>query len=164
MFKLTEKWKQCIYCLFGSSYCRHHRGCSILFNNGPLINVLGSRSCLVHSRSSPCDHCRKRPALVTTTFNHGQKSLDTCAFLGRFPIHTGPTPPLTPQTTLDACIQFQLCTGWGKEELQENFERVHSFMREIKLCNEKLSLATTLVSGRERSRERAYSRKRVAWD
>ena len=37
-------------------------------------------------------------------------------------------------------------------------------MREIKLCNEKLSLATTSVSGRERSRERAYSRKRVAWD
>ena len=27
-------------------------------------------------------------------------------FLGRFPIiHTGPTPPLTPQTMLDACIQ-----------------------------------------------------------
>ena len=27
------------------------------------------------------------------------------AFLGRFPIHTSPTPPLTPQTMLDACIQ-----------------------------------------------------------
>ena len=37
-------------------------------------------------------------------------------------------------------------------------------MREIKLCNEKLSLATTSVSGRERSHERAYSRKRIAWD
>ena len=60
--------------------------------------------------------------------------------------------------------EFQLCTGWGKEELQENFERVHCFMREIKLCNEKLSLAIVPVSGRERSRERAYSRKRVAWD
>ena len=60
--------------------------------------------------------------------------------------------------------EFQLCTGWGKEELQENFERVHCFMREIKLCNEKLSLAIAPVSGRERSRERAYSRKRVAWD
>ena len=35
---------------------------------------------------------------------HGQKSWDTCAFMGRFPIHTGPTPPLTPQTMLDACI------------------------------------------------------------
>ena len=38
-------------------------------------------------------------------YNHGQKSWDTFAFLGRFPIHTGPTPPLTPQTMLDACIQ-----------------------------------------------------------
>ena len=59
--------------------------------------------------------------------------------------------------------EFQLCTGWGKKELQVNFERVHCFMREIKLCNEKLSLATTPVSERERSRERAFSRKRVAW-
>ena len=38
-------------------------------------------------------------------YNHEQKSWDTFAFLGRFPIHTGPTPPLTPQTKLDACIQ-----------------------------------------------------------
>ena len=49
--------------------------------------------------------------------NRGQKSWDTFAFLGRFPIYTGPTPPLTPQTILDACIQifseFQLCIGWG---------------------------------------------------
>ena len=37
-------------------------------------------------------------------------------------------------------------------------------MREIKLCNEKLSLAIAPVNGRERSRERAYSRERVAWD
>ena len=33
------------------------------------------------------------------------KSLRTLAFLGRFPMHAGPTPPLTPQTMLDACIQ-----------------------------------------------------------
>ena len=60
--------------------------------------------------------------------------------------------------------EFQLCTGWRKGELQEKLERVHCFMREIKLCNEKLSLTTAPVSGRESSRERAYSRKRVAWD
>ena len=46
--------------------------------------------------------------------------------------------------------KFQLCTGWGKEELQENFERVHCLMREIKLCNEKLWLSTTPVSGQPR--------------
>ena len=32
-------------------------------------------------------------------------SWDTFAFLGRFQIHTGPTPSLTQQTMLDACIQ-----------------------------------------------------------
>ena len=33
------------------------------------------------------------------------KSWDTFEFLGRFPIHTYPAPPLTPQSTLDACFQ-----------------------------------------------------------
>ena len=35
------------------------------------------------------------------------KSWDTFEFLGRFPIYTypAPAPPLTPQTTLDACFQ-----------------------------------------------------------
>ena len=37
--------------------------------------------------------------------NHGQKSWDTFAFLKRFPMDTGPTPPLTPQTMLGECIQ-----------------------------------------------------------
>ena len=40
--------------------------------------------------------------------NHEQKSWDTFAFPGRFSIHTGPTPPLIPQTMLDACIQNSL--------------------------------------------------------
>ena len=40
------------------------------------------------------------------SYNRGQKSWDTFAFLGRFPIYTGPPPPLTPQTILDACIQI----------------------------------------------------------
>ena len=37
-------------------------------------------------------------------YNHGQKSWDTFPFPGCFSIHTGPTPPLIPQTMLDACI------------------------------------------------------------
>ena len=66
------------------------------------------------------------------TYNHGQKSWDTFAFLGRFPIHTGPTTPLTPQTVLHACIQnfFRVLTLYsvgGKEELQENFEKYALF-------------------------------------
>ena len=41
---------------------------------------------------------------VGANYNHGQKFLNTFAFLGRFAIHTGPTPALTP-TMLDAYIQ-----------------------------------------------------------
>ena len=56
--------------------------------------------------------------ILKVGYNHGQKTWDTFAFLGRFPVHTGPTLPLTPQTMLDACIQnfseCQLCIGWGK--------------------------------------------------
>ena len=69
-------------------------------------------------------------------YNHGQKSCDTFAFLGHFPIHTGPTPTLTPQTMLDACLQnffseFQLCIGWGEGELQEKIsKRMHCLKRE----------------------------------
>ena len=33
------------------------------------------------------------------------KSWGTFELLGRFTIHTYPDPPLTPQTTLDACFQ-----------------------------------------------------------
>ena len=46
------------------------------------------------------------------------KVLGHFAFQGRFPIHPGPTPPLTPQTMLDACIQnffpsFNFVSGGG---------------------------------------------------
>ena len=59
-------------------------------------------------------------------YNHGQKSWDTFAFLRHFPIHTGPTPPRTPQCWI--CVsrifsEFQLSIGWGVGELQENFEK-----------------------------------------
>ena len=58
--------------------------------------------------------------LKCLTYNHWQKSWDTFAFLGCFPIHTGPTHPLTPETTLHTCIQkfFRVSTlyrvGWGR--------------------------------------------------
>ena len=60
--------------------------------------------------------------------NHGQKSWDPFAFLRRFLFCKGPTPPLTPQTKLDMCIQdfFQVSTllqAGGEGELQENFEK-----------------------------------------
>ena len=61
-------------------------------------------------------------------YNRGQKSWDNFAFLGYFPINTGPAPPLTPQTMLDARIQnfFRVSTLYrvGEGELQEeNFEK-----------------------------------------
>ena len=74
------------------------------------------------------------------TYNHGQKSWDTFAFLGRFPIHTGPTPSLTSKTVLHACIQnffrvstlyrvggrgreLQVCTVLrGNREMTEKYE------------------------------------------
>ena len=58
--------------------------------------------------------------------NHGQKSRDTFAFLGRFPIHTGPTPPpLTPHPTNKVGCVHSLFFFYrvGGEELQENFEK-----------------------------------------
>ena len=58
--------------------------------------------------------------------NHGQKSWDTFAFLGRFPIHTGPTLPSPHKqcwTRVSSIFsEFQLCIRWGEGELQENFE------------------------------------------
>ena len=70
-------------------------------------------------------------------YNHGQNSLDTFAFLVRFPIHTSLTLPITPQTMLDACIQncFRVSTlnrvgGGGEGELKENSKRMHCFKRE----------------------------------
>ena len=59
--------------------------------------------------------------------NHGQKSWDPFSFLGCFPIHTGPTPPLTPQTMLDACIQnvFRVSTLYrvGGGRTARNFRK-----------------------------------------
>ena len=54
---------------------------------------------------------------------------------GCFPIHTGPTPSLTPQTMLDACIQnffpsFNSCIGWGRENCKKISKTLHCFKRE----------------------------------
>ena len=61
------------------------------------------------------------------------KSWDTFAFLGRFPTHTSPTPPLTPQTILDSCIQnlfgFQLCIGWGEGRTARHFRKGCTVLR-----------------------------------
>ena len=62
------------------------------------------------------------------------KVLGHFCVLGRFPIYTGSTPPLTPQTMLDACIQnfFRVSTLYrvGEGELQDNFEEDALFYEE----------------------------------
>ena len=56
------------------------------------------------------------------------------AIPGPFPIITGPTPPLTPQTTLEACIHvFQHCIRWGWEYCKKISKRMHCFMREPRM-------------------------------
>ena len=69
--------------------------------------------------SPTCHPCH--PTIMDT-------SLETLAFLGHFPVYTGPTPPLTPQTKLDEQVFFSVSTfyrvGWGGGgELQENFKK-----------------------------------------
>ena len=65
-----------------------------------------------------------------SSYNHGLKSWDTFVFLRRFPIHLGPTPPLTPQTMLDACIQnffpsFNFVYGGGRKNCKKTSKMVH---------------------------------------
>ena len=70
--------------------------------------------------------CRRIVRLQSWT-----KVLGHFCISGRFPIQTGPTPPLTPQTMLDAFIQgffrvstlYRVGTGGREGELQENVEK-----------------------------------------
>ena len=103
-------------------------------------------------------------------WNHGLKSWGTFAFLGHFPIHTGPTPPLTPQTMLDGCIQnffrdfstlYRVgggrtarkcrkgCTVLrGNQEMTEKYEYCHTvprtFVRDCRMATMKSGLTRYL--------------------
>ena len=68
------------------------------------------------------------------------KVWDTSVFLGRFPIHTGPTPPLTPQTMLDVCIQ--------------NFLRVSTLYRVGEENSKKIPKRCTVLRGNQEMREK----------
>ena len=86
------------------------------------------------------------------------KSWDTFEFLGRFPIHTYPAPPLTPQTTLDACcgIFSPVSTLYrvGEGKLQENFEKDALF--HDSLCTNNLSSPQIFTEGRRESVHRLF--------
>ena len=80
--------------------------------------------------------------------NHEQKSWDTCAFLRRFPIHAGPTPPLTPQTMLDACIQnfFWVSTLYrvGGGRTARKFRKWCTVLRGSRWMTEKYEYCSTV--------------------
>ena len=65
--------------------------------------------------------------LLTEKVCSVSSGLITDSTLATISIHTGPTPPLAPQTMFDACIQkfseFQLFIGWREGKLQEYFEK-----------------------------------------
>ena len=86
------------------------------------------------------------------------KSWDTFEFLGRFPIHTYPAPPLTPQTTLDACcgIFSPVSTLYrvGEGKLQENFEKDALF--HDSLCTNNLFSPQIFTEGRGESVYRLF--------
>ena len=63
------------------------------------------------------------------------KSLgDTFAFLGRLPVHTGPTLSLTPQKMLDVCPEFfssfNFVKGGGRENCKKIPKRMYCLMSE----------------------------------
>ena len=84
----------------------------------------------------------------TVLYNHGQKSWDTFAFLGRFPIHSGPTPPLTPQTMLDACIPnfFRVSTFYrvGGGRTARKFRKECTVLRGNREMTEKYEYCSTV--------------------
>ena len=89
---------------------------------------------------------------MKANYNHGQMPWDTFEFLGRFPIHTHPAPPLTPQTTLDACFQTFLAPvatlyRVGEGELPKNFEKDALFYGS--LCSDTPLSRPIVTEGRE---------------
>ena len=74
-----------------------------------------------------------RQRVLLVFYNHGRKSWDTFAFLWGFPIHTGPTPPLTAQTMSEACIHyfFFLIFNFVLGGLRENCRKISRGNREM---------------------------------
>ena len=91
-------------------------------------NSFGKRQQFLQIRYKKC----KDKDELYFSYNHGHKSWDTFAFLGRFPIQTGPIPPSPYKqcwTRVSRIFfsEFQLCIGWREGALQENSEKVVLF-------------------------------------
>ena len=89
-----------------------------------------------------CSGCKKK----SRTFHSFLGAL--LCFLGRFPIHTDPTPPLTPRTMLDACIQnfFRVSTldrvRGGRTA--RKFRKVYTVLRGNREMTEKYEYCSTV--------------------
>ena len=98
------------------------------------------------SLSNYCIWC-----LFLYIYNHGQKSWDIFAFLGRFPMHTGSTPLPSPHKQCWTRVsrifsEFQLCIGWGRENCKKISKRMHCFKREPR-NDRKIWILQTLKRG-----------------
>ena len=102
--------------LFLANLSGHHAYC---LQTADVFQVVFSLSSKQEPKNTSAP--RRLPCLLVQSWT---KVLGHFRVYGAF--HTGPTPPLTPQTMLDACIEnffseFQLCIRWGElGELQEN--------------------------------------------
>ena len=74
---------------------------------------------------------------VAHTYNHGQKSWNTFAFLGIFQFtHAQPLPSPHKQcwTRVSRIFsKFQLCIGWGRDNCKKILKRMHCSMREPRM-------------------------------
>ena len=76
------------------------------------------------------------------------KSLETLCISGAFPIKTGPTPSLTPETMLDACIQnfFRVSTLYrvGGGRTARKFRKGCTVLRGNREMTEKYEYCSTV--------------------
>ena len=113
--------------------------CSItIFHQNPEKNTFTGlktpQNCLFSS------HLFSRPSWT--------KVLEHFCISGRFPIHTGPTPLLTPQTMLDACIQnfFRVSTLYrvGGGRTARKFRKRCTVLRGNREITEKYEYCSTV--------------------
>ena len=90
---------------------------------------MSSKGEIVNTEHNANNECPKRVYIATIT----DESLGTQAFLGLSSNLISPTPPRTPQTSLDACIQnfSRVSTLYrlGRENCKIFPTRLHCFMR-----------------------------------
>ena len=117
------------------------------------MNITYIRRCkesqLLAIRTSCTELAWTSPRVIFNSYNRGQKSWDTFVFLGRFSIHTGPVPSLTPQTMLEACIQnfFRVSTLYrvGEGRTARKFRKGCTVLKGNREMTEKYEYCSTVL-------------------